>query len=107
MEAPRRITMGLWAFSQTDFAGKTLAHPVLVIHGDDDQAVPYADSGAMSVKLVQNGTLHTYKARASRYPNDTCRSGQCRSSCLYKQLTPHITPSGGKRFPPGGWGCSA
>ena len=34
--------------------------PVLVMHGDDDQVVPYADSGPLSAKLVQNGTLKTY-----------------------------------------------
>jgi non-heme chloroperoxidase len=34
---------------------------VLVMHGDDDQIVPYADSGPLSAKLVQNGTLMTYK----------------------------------------------
>ena len=31
------------------------------MHGDDDQIVPYADSGPLSAKLVQNGTLTTYK----------------------------------------------
>ena len=31
------------------------------MHGDDDQIVPYADSGPLSAKLVQNGTLKTYK----------------------------------------------
>jgi non-heme chloroperoxidase len=35
--------------------------PVLVMHGDDDQIVPYADSGPLSAELVQNGTLKTYK----------------------------------------------
>jgi pimeloyl-ACP methyl ester carboxylesterase len=34
--------------------------PVLVMHGDDDQIVPYADSGPLSAELVQNGTLKTY-----------------------------------------------
>jgi non-heme chloroperoxidase len=31
------------------------------MHGDDDQIVPYADSGPLSAQLVQNGTLQTYK----------------------------------------------
>jgi len=50
------------AFSQTDFTGdlKTISVPVLVMHGDDDQIVPYADSGPLTAKLVQNGTLKTY-----------------------------------------------
>ena len=30
------------------------------MHGDDDQIVPYADSGPLSAKLVQHGTLKTY-----------------------------------------------
>jgi fermentation-respiration switch protein FrsA (DUF1100 family) len=34
---------------------------VLVMHGDDDQIVPYADSGPLSAKLLKNGTLKTYK----------------------------------------------
>src|SRR5580658_4853263 len=39
---------------------KGISVPVLVMHGDDDQIVPYADSGPLSAKLVQNGTLKTY-----------------------------------------------
>jgi non-heme chloroperoxidase len=30
------------------------------MHGDDDQVVPYADSGPLTAKLVKNGTLKTY-----------------------------------------------
>ena len=39
---------------------KKITVPVLVMHGDDDQIVPYADSGPLSAKLVKNGTLKTY-----------------------------------------------
>src|SRR4029453_6627141 len=54
---------GIVAFSQTDFTEdlKKITVPVLVMHGDDDQIVPYADSGPLSAQLVQNGTLKTYK----------------------------------------------
>jgi non-heme chloroperoxidase len=54
---------GIVAFSQTDFTEdlKKIAVPVLVMHGDDDQIVPYADSAPLSAKLVKNGTLKTYK----------------------------------------------
>jgi non-heme chloroperoxidase len=54
---------GVVAFSQTDFTDdlKSISVPVLVMHGDDDQIVPYADAGLLSVKLVQNGTLKIYK----------------------------------------------
>src|SRR3984957_12001839 len=53
---------GIVAFSQTDFTEdlKKITVPVLVMHGDDDQIVPYADSGPLSAKLVQHGTLKTY-----------------------------------------------
>ncbi len=47
---------------RTDFTEdlKKISVPVLVMHGDDDQIVPYADSGPLSAKLVQHGTLKTY-----------------------------------------------
>src|ERR1700685_911150 len=54
---------GIVAFSQTDFTDdlKKITVPVLVMHGDDDQIVPYADAGPLSAKLVKNGILKTYK----------------------------------------------
>ena len=54
---------GIVAFSQTDFTEdlKKITVPVLVMHGDDDQIVPYADSAPLSAKLLKNGTLKTYK----------------------------------------------
>jgi non-heme chloroperoxidase len=53
---------GVVAFSQTDFTEdlKKITVPVLVMHGDDDQIVPYADAGPLSAKLLKNGTLKTY-----------------------------------------------
>ena len=54
---------GIVAFSQTDFTDDltSISVPTLVMHGDDDQVVPYADSGPLSAALVQNGTLKTYE----------------------------------------------
>jgi len=54
---------GIVAFSQTDFTEglKKITVSVLVMHGDDHQIVPYADSGPLSAKLLKNGTLKTYK----------------------------------------------
>jgi non-heme chloroperoxidase len=51
------------AFSETDFTEdlKKIEVPVLVIHSEDDQIVPYADSGPLSAQLLRNGTLKTYK----------------------------------------------
>ena len=58
------------AFSETDFTEdlRKIAVPTLVMHGDDDQIVPYADSAPLSVKLLKNGTLKTYKG----YPHGMC-----------------------------------
>jgi non-heme chloroperoxidase len=54
---------GIVAFSQTDFTEdlKKIDVPVLVMHGDDDQIVPYADSAPLSSKLLKKGTLKTYQ----------------------------------------------
>jgi non-heme chloroperoxidase len=54
---------GIVAFSQTDFTEdlKKITVPVLVMHSEDDQIVPYADAGPLSAKLLRNSTLKTYK----------------------------------------------
>ena len=50
------------AFSETDFTEdlKIIDVPVLIMHGDDDQVVPIADSAPLSAKLLKNGTLKIY-----------------------------------------------
>ena len=50
------------AFSETDFTEdlKMIEAPVLVLHGDDDQIVPYQDAGMLSAKLLKNATLKIY-----------------------------------------------
>jgi non-heme chloroperoxidase len=50
------------AFSETDFTAdlKAIDVPTLVLHGDDDQIVPYEDSAPLSVKLLQHGRLKVY-----------------------------------------------
>ena len=54
---------GIKAFSETDFTEdlKSIEVPVLVMHGDDDQIVPVADSAPLSAKLLKNATLKIYK----------------------------------------------
>jgi len=51
------------AFSETDFTDdlKAIDVPVLVMHGDDDQIVPIADSALLSAKLLKKGELKVYK----------------------------------------------
>ncbi len=54
---------GIVAFSQTDFTEdlKKITIPVLVMHSEDDQIVPYVAAGPKSAELLQNGILKTYK----------------------------------------------
>jgi non-heme chloroperoxidase len=51
------------AFSETDFTEdlKAIDVPVLVIHSEDDQIVPYADSGPLTAKLIRNSTFKSFK----------------------------------------------
>jgi non-heme chloroperoxidase len=50
------------AFSETDFTEdlKKIDVPALVMHGDDDQIVPFPDAGALSSKLIKNAQLKVY-----------------------------------------------
>ena len=61
---------GIVAFSQTDFTPdlKKITVPTLVMHGDDDQIVPYEDAGVLTAKLVKNAVLKTYKG----FPHGMC-----------------------------------
>jgi non-heme chloroperoxidase len=54
---------GIKAFSETDQTEdlKSITVPTLVMHGDDDQIVPIADSALKSIKLLKNGTLKVYQ----------------------------------------------
>ena len=54
---------GIVAFSQTDFTEdlKKINVPVLVMHSEDDQIVPYQAAGPLSAKLLKKGTLKTYE----------------------------------------------
>ena len=53
---------GTRAFSETDFTEdlKAIQVPVLVIHSEDDQIVPYANAGPLSAALLAKGRLITY-----------------------------------------------
>ena len=53
---------GIKAFSETDQTDDLYAItvPTLVLQGDDDQIVPYADASLLQAKLLRNGTLKIY-----------------------------------------------
>ena len=61
---------GIKAFSETDFTEdlKSIDVPTLVMHGDDDQIVPIADSAPLSAKLLKKGTLKVYE----KFPHGMC-----------------------------------
>jgi non-heme chloroperoxidase len=61
---------GIKAFSETDFTEdlKIIDVPALVMHGDDDQIVPIADSAPLSAKLLKNSTLKIYP----KFPHGMC-----------------------------------
>lgn len=53
---------GIKAFSETDQTDdlKAISVPTLVLHGEDDQIVPYENAALKAIKLLKNGTLKTY-----------------------------------------------
>src|SRR5665213_2528010 len=53
---------GIKAFSETDFTEdlKAIDVPVLILHGEDDQIVPFADSAPLSAKLLKHSTFKSY-----------------------------------------------
>jgi non-heme chloroperoxidase len=53
---------GIKAFSETDFTEdlRSIDVPVIIMHGDDDQIVPIADSALLTAKLVKHPTLKVY-----------------------------------------------
>jgi non-heme chloroperoxidase len=62
MGAAKAHYEGIKAFSETDFTEdlKKIDVPTLVMHGDDDQIVPYKDAGVLSAKLLKHATLKIY-----------------------------------------------
>jgi non-heme chloroperoxidase len=61
---------GIKAFSETDFTEdlKVIDVPALVMHGDDDQIVPIADSSPLSAKLLKKSKLKVYE----KFPHGMC-----------------------------------
>ncbi len=51
------------AFSETDFTEdlKKFDIPTLILHGDDDQIVPYQDTALIAHKLIKHSDLKLYK----------------------------------------------
>ena len=73
------------AFSETDFTEdlKSVDVPVLVMHGEDDQIVPFQLTGAKSVKLLKNGKLISYPGFPHGMPTTEAATINARPSGFY------------------------
>jgi non-heme chloroperoxidase len=62
--------LGIKAFSETEFTEdlRSVEVPTLLMHGDDDQIVPIADSALLGIKLLRNGALKVYE----KLPHGLC-----------------------------------
>ena len=79
---------GIVAFSQTDFTAdlKKINVPVLVMHSEDDQIVPYADAGPLSAKLLKNGDAENLQGLPARHADHAGRADQRRFAGIYQRL---------------------
>ena len=74
------------AFSQTDFTEdlKKISVRTLVMHGEDDQVVPYADAGPLSAKLLKNATSEVLQGLPPWHAHYACRHHQRRPARLHQ-----------------------
>ena len=79
---------GIVAFSQTDFTAdlKKISVPVLVMHSEDDQIVPYADAGPLSAKLLEERHAEDLQGFPARHADHAGRNHQRRPSRVHREL---------------------
>ena len=89
---------GIVAFSQTDFTEdlKKITVPVLVMHGDDDQIVPYADSGPLSAEARAERDAEDVQGIPARHADHPGRNDQRRPTRVPAVLT---DLAAGRRLP--------
>ncbi len=89
-------------FSETDHTEdlKKITVPVLVMHSDDDQIVPFADAGPLSAKLLKHGTLKVYQGlpHACRRPMRTLSTQTFSPSSSHRALNRIPASSVGSRY---------
>jgi non-heme chloroperoxidase len=87
---------GIKAFSETDFTEdlKVIDVPTLVMHGDDDQIVPIADSAPLSAKLLKNSTLKIYEKLPHGMRIIFCMTAALKCTVCDDTTPPHRTDSG-------------
>ncbi len=79
---------GVKAFSETDQTEdlKAITVPTLVLHGDDDQVVPIADSAELSVKASEKRHAEGLQGLSAWHADNPCRHHQSRSAGLREGL---------------------
>ena len=79
---------GIVAFSQTDFTEdlKKITVPVLVMHGDDDQIVPYADSGTAVGETAEERDFEDLQGLSAWHADNECGNDQCRPARLHQSV---------------------
>ena len=90
---------GIVAFSQTDFTEdlKKITVPVLVMHGEDDQIVPYADSGAAVGEAAEERHAEDLQGLSARHADHRGRDDQRRPAGLHQRLAAILTVQTGRR----------
>ncbi len=80
---------GIVAFSQTDFTEdlKKITVPVFVMHGDDDQIVPYAELGAVVGEALEERDAEDVQRFPARHADHAGRHDQCRLASVHRGLT--------------------
>ena len=83
---------GIVAFSQTDFTEdlKKITVPVLVMHGDDDQIVPYAELGAAVGEAAEERHPENLQGLSARHANHRGRDHQRRPARLHPRVAPAV-----------------
>ena len=79
---------GIVAFSQTDFTEdlKKISVPVLVMHSEDDQIVPYQAAGPTLGQTPQERHAKDLQGLLARHDHDASRRHQCRPARLHQEL---------------------
>ena len=79
---------GIKAFSETDFTEdlKIINVPTLVMHGDDDQIVPIADSALLSVKAAEERHAQGLREVSARHVHHPRRRGQPGPARLHRGI---------------------
>ena len=88
---------GIVAFSQTDFTEdlKKITVPVLVMHGDDDQIVPYADAGAVVGEAAEERDAEDLQGLSARHAHHASGHDQRRPARVHQGVSGELSYGAG------------